>query len=296
MELRHLRYFVAVADALSFTKAAEQLHLAQPSLTRQIHNLEEELGVRLFIRARSHIALTSEGQAFLSDAKRLLAQASESVNRLQHLSSGQTGEINIAYRLDLPFELLPETLHAFRIVCPHVSLNLFDMCPAEQLRALEERKIDLGFIGLRPPRTAPDLQWECLAHNEIVVVLPTGHAMAKKQSIHISTLKDEFFIGMSERTHPGFRDWLIGVCQHGHFVATVIQDVDGECALMQVVAQRLGIALASSQIRKLQYPGVAYRALEPPFQTDHWIAWSQSNDSPALPAYIDIVKKSATQA
>jgi DNA-binding transcriptional LysR family regulator len=141
-----------VADALSFTKAAQQLHLAQPSLTRQIHNLEEKLGVRLFIRASNHVTLTSEGQAFLSDAKRLLAQATESISRVQRLTCGHSGELSIGYVSDSNLKLLPRTLGAFRVACPDVSLTLFDMSPAEQLHALEARKIDLGFIGLRPPR------------------------------------------------------------------------------------------------------------------------------------------------
>src|SRR5512146_1474607 len=97
MELRHLRYFVAVAEALSFTKAAGKLHLAQPSLTRQIHNLEEELGVRLLNRSKSRVALTEEGRAFLLDARRLLALASESIQAVQRLSRGESGQLNIGY-------------------------------------------------------------------------------------------------------------------------------------------------------------------------------------------------------
>ncbi|HZO84768.1 MAG TPA: LysR substrate-binding domain-containing protein [Verrucomicrobiae bacterium] len=293
MELRHLRYFVAVADALNFTKAAEQLHLAQPSLTRQIHNLEGELGVRLFNREKNQVTLTAEGRAFLSDAKRLLAQAEESVNSVQRLSRGHTGELNIAYLSNFNFELLPETLGAFRIACPHVSLNLFDMSPAEQLRALEARKIDLGFIGLRPPRTPKDLQWECISHHEIVVVLPAHHPMAKKQKIHVTELKQEFFIGMSEISHPGFRDWLIAACRPGGFVPRIIQDAELESALMQVIAQGLGVTLARSEIRKLPHPGVVFRTLMPTIKTDHWIAWNQNNGSPTLLHYVNIVKKTS---
>ena len=293
MELRHLRYFVAVADALNFTKAAEQLRLAQPSLTRQIHNLEGELGVRLFNRAKNQVTLTPEGRAFLDDAKRLLAQAEDSINSVQRLSRGHTGELNIAYLSNFNFELIPDTLAAFRLACPHVSINLFDMSPAEQLRALDGRKIDLGFIGLRAPRSSKDLQWECITHHEIVVVLPDQHKMATKENIHITALKNEFFIGMSERSHPGFRDWLIAACQPGGFTPRIIQDADLESALMHVVAQGLGITLARSQIRKLPHPGVVFRALVPKVQTDHWIAWNQNNASTALAQYVGIVKKTA---
>ena len=107
MELRHLRYFMAVAEELNFTKAAAKLHLAQPSLTRQIHNLEEEIGVRLLNRTKSQVALTEEGRSFLVDARRILALATESVLAVQRLSRGETGQLNIAYLSNFDFELLP---------------------------------------------------------------------------------------------------------------------------------------------------------------------------------------------
>src|SRR5436853_4110724 len=156
MELRHLRYFVAVAEDLNFTKAAGKLHLAQPSLTRQIRNLEEEIGVRLLNRARSQVTLTEEGRSFLADARRILALATESILAVQRLSRGETGQLNIAYLSNSDFELLPKTLAAFRLTFPHVALNLFDMAPAEQFRALEARKIDLGFVGMPPPAATRD--------------------------------------------------------------------------------------------------------------------------------------------
>jgi DNA-binding transcriptional LysR family regulator len=110
MELRHLRYFVAVAERLNFTRAAAKLHLAQPSLTRQIHNLEEELGICLLNRSKSQVALTEEGRSFLVDARRILAMATESIQAVQRLSRGETGQLNIAYLSNFDFELLPETL------------------------------------------------------------------------------------------------------------------------------------------------------------------------------------------
>src|SRR5213592_3985790 len=189
MELRHLRYFVAVAGELNFTKAAERLHLAQPSLTRQIHNLEEEIGVLLLNRSKNHVDLTEEGRAFLIDAKRVLALAAESVQNVQCLSRGETGRLNIAYLSHFNFELLPKTLVAFRQACPQIALNLFDMTPAEQFHALEARKIDLGFVGLRSPTAPKDLQWESIARHKAVVVLPVKHSLAKKHQIRLKELR-----------------------------------------------------------------------------------------------------------
>jgi len=156
MELRHLRYFVAVAENLNFTKAAAKLHLAQPSLTRQVHILKEEIGVRLLNRSKSHVALTEEGRSFLVDARRILALATESILAVQRLSRGETGQLNVAYLSNFDVELLPETLAAFRQTFPHIALNLFDMTPAEQFRALETRKIVLASRRAGPdPEESP---------------------------------------------------------------------------------------------------------------------------------------------
>src|SRR5512142_1888141 len=194
MELRHLRYFVAVAEDLSFTKAAAKLHLAQPSLTRQIHNLEEDLGVVLLNRSKSQVALTEEGRSFLVDARRILALATESILAVQRLSRGETGELNIAYLPNFDFELLPETLRVFRQAFPHIALNLFDMSPAEQLRALEARKIDLVFVGLPPRAAAAVLKWESIAQQRTVVVLPMKHPLAAKRHVHLRALAPMFFV------------------------------------------------------------------------------------------------------
>src|SRR5205823_545685 len=269
MELRHLRYFVAVAENLNFTRAAAKLHLSQPSLTRQIHNLEEEIGVLLLNRSRNQVALTEEGRAFLVDARRILALATESIQAVQRLSRGETGQLNIAYLSNFNVELLPETLRAFRRSFPHVALNLFDMTPAEQFRALEARKIDLGFVGLRPPAATRDLQWEVIARHTTVVVLPLKHPLARKRQVSLGDLKTMFFVGMSEKTHPGFRDWLCETCRPAGFAPRILQDAELEPALMTFVAEGLGVTLAREHIKKVPHPGVAFRPLAPPVKTDY---------------------------
>ena len=295
MELRHLRYFVAVAESLSFTHAAAMLHLAQPSLTRQIQNLEEEIGVRLLNRSKSKVSLTEEGRSFLVDARRILNLATESVLTVQRLSRGETGQLNIAYLSNFDFELLPETLRLFRHSFPHVALNLFDMTPAEQLRALEARKIDLGFVGLRPPAATGNLQSESIARPRTVVVLPAKHPLAAKRQLKLGELETMFFVGMSEETHPGFRNWLNDTCQQAGFTPRVLQDAELEPALMTFVAEGLGVTLAREHLKKMPHPGVAFRPLAPPVKSDYCIAWNRNNNSRALQQYIEIVKGLATR-
>ena len=295
MELRHLRYFVAVAEELNFTRAAEKLHLAQPSLTRQIHNLEEELGVRLLDRTKNQVSLTEEGKSFLLDARRLLALSLESVKAVQRFSRGESVQLNLGYSFKFNFDLLPATLGAFYHAYPEIAVNLFDMSPAEQLRALETRKVDLGFVGLRPSVAGKStaLNWECVARDNVVVVLPARHPLAKKSKILARDLKSSFFVAMSEHTHPGSRDWLTGLCQEAGFTPRILQDVELESGIMTFVAEGLGVTLAREQIKNQPHPGVVFRPLAAAAKADYWVAWHRENRARALGQYIDIIKKQA---
>ena len=296
MELRHLRYFVAVAEELNFTRAAQKLHLAQPSLTRQIHNLEEELGVKLLDRGRNQVSLTEEGRRFLVDARRLVALSLESVRAVQRFSRGESGQLNLGYLFKFNFDLLPATLTTFYQSCPEIAVNLFDMPPAEQLRALEARKIDLGFVGLRPSaanKNMAALVWESVGHHNVVVVLPARHQLAKKAKIKLPELKSLFFVTMSEETHPGSRDWLTALCQEAGFTPRILQDVELESGMMTFVAEGLGVTLAREQIKKLPHRGVVFRPLTTAAKADYWIAWHRENHSKALGQFIEVVKKQA---
>ncbi|MGA2555121.1 MAG: LysR substrate-binding domain-containing protein, partial [Verrucomicrobiota bacterium] len=289
-------YFVAVSEELNFTRAAAKLRLAQPSLTRQIQNLEEELVVRLLDRTRNHVSLTEEGKSFLVDARRLLALSVESVQAVQRFSRGESGQLNLGYLFKFNFDLLPATLATFYQACPQIAVNLFDMSPAEQLRALEARKIDLGFVGLRPAiagKNLAALAWECVARHDVVVVLPARHLLANKKRIKITDLKPLFFVAMSEKSHPGSRDWMSSLCQEAGFTPRILQDVDLESGLMTFVAEGLGVTLAREQIRHLPHPRVVFRPLAATAKADYWIAWHRENHSKALAQYIEVVKAQA---
>lgn len=290
MELRHLRYFVAVAETLSFTKAAAQLRLAQPSLTRQVRNLEAEINVRLFDRVNNRVALTEGGRLLLFEARKLLAMCAATVDAVQRRSRGETSQLNIGYVANVHYGLLPATLGAFRKFCPDVALNLFDMTSAEQFEALEGLKIDLGFIGLRPGLSGHDLLSECVAHDTIVVALAADHPLAKKPSIKLSDLAQQFFISMSAKSHPGVREWLMETCSGAGFTAKILQETDTEPAAFVFVADGLGVALMPEQISGLPHDGVALRPLSPPLRRESTIAWHADNPSQPLKDYIRIVK------
>ena len=291
MELRHLRYFVAVAEALSFTKAAANLRLAQPSLTRQIRNLEDEIGVRLLDRSNNRVALTEEGRLFLFDSKKLLAMSAESVAAVQRMKRRESSDLNIGYGANIHYGLLPATLGAFRKLCPGVALNLFDMTSAEQFLALDGRKIDLGFVGLRPALSGHTLLSECVAQDTMLVALPTHHPLAKKSKVKLAELESQFFISMSAKTHPRAREWLTDTCRTAGFAGRVLQEADSEPAVMQFIADGLGVALLPEQVIALPHEGVIFRPLAPPLHRESTIAWRADNTSRPLKDYIQIVKE-----
>lgn len=295
MELRHLRYFVAVADALSFTKGAQKLHLAQPSLTRQIKDLEEEIGVRLFDRARTGVTLTPEGKSFLTDAKRLLDLSGEIVESVQRLSRQETTPLNIGYVANLFYDLLPVTLASFQRSFPAVPVNLFDMTCGDQFRALKDGKIDCGFVGPHEAIEELGLQFRSIASYETVAALARNNRLAKKSIIKLTDLRPLFFIGMSEASYPGYRRWLKQTCQRVGFSPKVLQDVEIERTLIQAVAAGLGVALLPDQVKKLPHEDVVFRPLTPRVMTESCIAWRGDNPSVALKAYVNIVSDRRTR-
>jgi DNA-binding transcriptional LysR family regulator len=291
MELRHLRYFVAVADALSFTKGAEYLHLSQPSLTRQIKDLEAELGVRLLDRTKQRVALTEEGHSFLADAKRVLALSAEIVDSVQRLSRHEIASLSIGYVANLFYDLLPASLSAFQRALPTVSVNLFNMSCGDQFRALHDGTLDLGFVGFCDAARAAGFQHRVVATYKTVAALNEAHPLAGKAVVKLKALASMFFIGMSENGYPGYRLWLTTTCRQVGFNPKVLQDVDIERTVLQSVAAGLGVALLPDQVKNLPHQDVVFRPISPTVPIESCLAWKAENPSPAMKTYLEIVKK-----
>jgi DNA-binding transcriptional LysR family regulator len=293
VELRHLRDFVAVAEELSFTRAAKKLHVAQPSLTQQIKLLEQELGVQLLNRIKGRVSLTESGKVFLTDSRRVLALSEESVRLVQRFNRSETKQLKIGYVASLHYHLLPATLTAFQRAYPEVALNLFDMTCAQQLEALEADKIDLGFVGLRESLAGTNLEVEAVAFYEILVALPNAHPLSKKPKINLKELESHFFVGMSERNYPGWGEWMRRIVSEAGFTPRTLQEADGPLAVLAFVAAGLGAALLPEQVKLLAHPGVAFRPLKPVVQVESCIAWKADNTSKPLGRYVEMLKQSA---
>jgi DNA-binding transcriptional LysR family regulator len=296
MELRHLRYFVAVADALSFTKGAQKLRLSQPSLTRQIKDLEEGIGVRLFDRTKRRVSLTEEGKFFLADAKRVLAHSAEIVQAVQGLNGRERPRLNIGYVANLFYSVLPASLAAFQCSLPTVSINLFDMTCGDQFRALEDGKIDIGFVGFQKPIEEPGLKFRLIASYKTVAALAKNNPLAKRAVIKLKDLEPMFFISLSEASYPGYREWLIATCRQAGLKPKILHEANTERTLIQAVESGLGVALLPDQIKKLSSENVSFRPISPPVASQSCIAWKKENPSATLKAYLQTITDFAASA
>ncbi|HEY2104221.1 MAG TPA: LysR substrate-binding domain-containing protein [Candidatus Binataceae bacterium] len=290
MELHHVRDFVAVAEELSFTRAADKLHVAQPSLTRKIRNLEEEIGVELLDRRKGHLKLTDAGRAFLADAKRLLALAAESIETARRISRNEAEQFRIGYTAGFDYHRLAVTLAAFQRVCPNARLSLFDLTCAEQMRALERGQIDIGFIGIPDALTGTGLRGECVASYELVVALPETSVLTKKTALSIKDLQDVPFIGVNVKAYPHYDEWMRRVCQPAVWRPRTVQAPDRLSVLLNSVSAGLGVALMVEQNRNLPHDGVVFRRLKPPLRAELCVAWRDDNVSHPLHEYLRIIR------
>ena len=289
MELRHLRYFVAVADELSFTRGAEKLRIAQPSLTRQIRDLEDELGVRLLDRTKKKVTLTKEGEFFLERSKRLLGLSDELVQGVHELDHKVSHTVNIGYVANPFHRVLPASLTAFEKEFPDISINLFGVPSAEQVIAVKDGKLDVGFVGLLEATEDRDLQFLLVGSHKAVVVMPRSNARARKGVINLPDLAQTFFVALSEKCYPGYARWFKSIWERLGMRAKIVQTVDNDSALIQSVRSGLGIAVVPEQIRDVPHENVIIKGVAPPTLFPSTIVWRKDNPSAGLKAYLQVV-------
>jgi DNA-binding transcriptional LysR family regulator len=225
----------------------------------------------------------------------VVEQSEEIVESVRNFSRQNLPPLNVGYVANLFYDLLPVTLAAFRRLHPTVPVHLFDMSCGDQFRALEEGRIDLGFVGLREPIEERALEFRSIAAYPTVVAVAAGNPIAKKPLLQVKELKPFFFIAMSEESYPGYRRWLTETCRHAGFSPRVLQDVEIERSLLQCVAADLGVAFLPDQAKKLPHEGVVFRDLSDKVKTESCIAWRRDNTSPALKAYVTIVNDRGTR-
>lgn len=259
MELKHLTSFAAVADRLSFVRAAGDLHLSQPALTAQIKHLEEELGVQLFIRNRRTVRLTEAGTLFLIEARATLSRAALAVERVQKAARGEIGRLTIGFVSSAALAIVPGIVIAFRKKNPGVTLDLINLRTASQVKGLLDKSIDIGFLRL--PLSHEDLKITVIHREPFVVVLPRGHRLARERQMRIAQLRDEPFVAYGRQWAPGFFDSVVQLCTREGFSPNIVQETGEMYTAIALVAAGAGIAILPRSVVLAQSTKVMMKPL-----------------------------------
>jgi DNA-binding transcriptional LysR family regulator len=280
MELRHLRYFIAVADELSFSRAAARLQMAQPPLSQQIQALEAELGVKLFDRTKRPLQITLAGQALLEDARATLLQLEQAVHKTQRIHQGELGYLTVGFTSSIANGILPNILRTFRQKYPEVKLILREENCRFQIQGLRDRQTDIIFIyqNFEADR-APDLEGISLLQEPLVVVLPQNHPLAKQAKIALIDLAGEDFVMPLYQVAAGLSEQIYYHCAQAGFVPQVAQEAIFMVTILGLVAGEIGISILPSNVENLRRQGVVYRPIEGQPAINELTAMWRRNDS-----------------
>ena len=289
MELRHLRYFVMVAEELHFGRAAARLQMTQQPLSQQIYQLEAELGVSLFHRTKRRIQLTDAGKVFLKEAHQLLLQAEQSIEKTRQAARGEVGRLSIGFSGFATYSVLPKVLQTFQERFPQVELNLEEMTTSVQIQALLKKQIDLGLMI--PPVNDKSLLIELLLQEPLVVVLPETHLLAKESELTLSALADEPFILVPRHLEPGYYDQCISLFQQAGFSPKVVQKASQKQTILGLVSAGMGVSLAPASIRNICRMGVVYTNLSTPTRVYLAAVWQQQEASSVLQTFLKVIRE-----
>jgi DNA-binding transcriptional LysR family regulator len=291
MELRHLRYFVAVADELHFTRAAERLKMSQPPLSRQIQELEEEIGVSLLVRKNRRVELTSAGKAYVRQAKRILAQVEAAKHEAAAVALGRVGLLRLGHGTHLPEGYLSRVLAAFHEEAPQIALDLLESPTPRILKALRQKSIDVGFV-IAPPITR-GLVVKPLFSDRLVLALPDGHRYATALLTDLGQLAHENFVLCRRYEDPGYRELVEGICRDAGFSPRVLQAVEQKQTMLELVARGLGVSILQESAAR-RSAGVRYRPLPGPVSSVATaVVWREDAHSEAIAPLVTHAEREA---
>ncbi|HVJ89451.1 MAG TPA: LysR substrate-binding domain-containing protein [Labilithrix sp.] len=292
MELRRLRYFVAVAEELHFGRAAQRLRMAQPPLTRQIQGLEQELGITLFERSRRKVELTGAGAMLLEHSRRIFEAVDLAVRETQRAGRGELGRIAIGYPSSLAYSGLPELLRTFRAKFPRVDISLSELSPQDQIEALKKGRLDVGFV--RAPLIEPNLASRVVRREPLVIVMPADHALGSRKRISLGALSEEPFVSFPRSRGPAFFDQLMRLCNDAGFTPRIVQEAP-QLDLVSLVAAGFGVAIVPSSVRHVRRAGVIFRPIVGAPTSELRIAWKKDNSAPIVRELVEVVRRFGVQ-
>lgn len=303
MELRHLRYFVAVAEEKHMTRAAERLGIQQPPLSMQIRGLEQELDVQLFRRQPRGMELTDAGAAFLERARAILDDVDRAVATTRRTARGEEGRVVVGFTSSAPFHpFVPRVLRAFRDAAPLVSLVLEESGSSELVQGLHNEDIDAAFIR-SPVADVVGLTVRTILEEKMLVALPTGHLFARRSSfsramlLPLKELAKETFVLYKRPGGPGLYDTIIAACKSAGFSPRVGQEAPRIISTLNLVAAGIGVSIVPASLQRLQMDGIVYRKLEdmPELSAPLILACRNGQNAAAVQRFTELVHTSAAQ-
>ena len=287
MELRHLRYFVAVAEDEHYGRAAKRLHVAQPSLSRQIQDLEQEIGFQLFDRLPRGIRLSNAGRAFLDDARSILRQVVAATDRAGRVARGLAGTLRVGFPESASWHgIVPDSFRRFRNEQPDAELQLNPMSSLEQVQALRVGALDAGFV-FNFPKSDPELDQRVVATEHLVLAAPRRHALTKKSRLRLRDLIDADFIWFPRRQSPAYYDRLVQACVRGGLSPRIVQEAIDQATILSLVVCGLGVAFVSEATRWRCPQDVVLRpVVDLSMAIDFALVWRKDNTSPLLAAFV----------
>lgn len=289
MDLRQLRYFVAVAEEASFSRAAARIPISQPPLSRQIAKLEQEIGVRLLQRTQQGVTLTEPGRLFLEEARKTLASAAAALGTAKRAAGGQIGRLTLGFGGSAAYTFLPTVLRIFRKQHPGVQLALINLPMTAQLDAIVDGRIDIGMLML--PVRHKAIVTALLVRDPLVVALPSGHPLAKRRSVRLAQLAPFEQILFTRTGGLGFFNQVMELCRRAGFVPRLAGETAPMESVIGLVAAGVGIAIVPAMAQKLRIAEVVYRRIEDSYASvDFVMAWRGDNGSPALAALLSIAR------
>lgn len=295
MELHSLRYFVAVAEELHFSRAAARLHITQPALSRQIRLLEEELGIMLLRRTKRTVELTEAGATFLPEIRKALQQIESAIQVAQRAARGEIGSLKIAFTASSMYTVLPKILQQFRALHSSVKLDMIELCTLDQIEALRTESVDVGL--LHPPIDAPFLTLHPLQGEKLVLALPETHPLSQQKQLPLKALAAEPLILHPRYEGPILYDQILNLCRQAGFEPHIVHEEIKHQTRIGLVAAGLGITFVPESSQQSSLSGVSYCAIagEAP-KLLLAVAWQANCVSPVLQEFLQIAREVATQA
>jgi DNA-binding transcriptional LysR family regulator len=295
MELRHLRYFLTVARTLNFTKAAEELHMAQPPLSRQIRELEEELDVALFERRGKRVFLSSAGQVFEERARRILADTNSAIVDSQRAARGEIGRVAVGFFEHIAYTLLPPLLREFQQRYPAVTVELRWFSSAEQINALDRGDVDLAFVRSLPPDT--QLNSVLLLQEPFYVAIAKDNPLAAKRQISIKDCMHLRVINYRKDVAPDYHATINQLCALAGFSPSTSFEMGQIYASLGLVSAGFGVTLVPASVQRTHMDNVVYRPLrEQHAQSELYLAWKEPNPPAALGSFVQLACEIAARA